>query len=111
MIFYIVLVCCTIVQTKIISGDILCSLSSSDGLMIRNLPIKFELNVPYTIILLSNNTRLLSYATLDIEPIDNMSNNSICLSKNKTSLFYQYKTEFVLKFEKNSTKTKCIQLR
>jgi hypothetical protein len=48
MIFSIILLCCTIVQANTILEDVSCSLSSSNGLTIQNIPTAFELNVPYT---------------------------------------------------------------
>jgi hypothetical protein len=65
------------------------------------------------VILSSNNTLLLTSVTLDIDTIEsvtNKSNSSFCSPKNKSISTYIHKTEFVIKFEKNSTKTKCIQL-
>jgi hypothetical protein len=127
----ILMLCCTIVQVNTSLENIFCSLPSSNEVMIENVPKIFELNVPYRgkwmfflcaqsimrfalVILSSNNTLLLSYVTLDIdivEPITNKSNSSICSPKNKSSSTFMHKTEFVIKFDKNSTKTKCIQLR
>ncbi|CAF3387291.1 unnamed protein product [Rotaria sp. Silwood1] len=94
--------------------NVFCTLPSSIELIIQNIPTTFELNVPYTIILSSNNTSLLSYVTLDIEYIDtifNINNDSFCLPTNESSSSYIYKTKFILKFEKNSTTTNCIQLK
>lgn len=62
----------------------------------------------------SNNTFLLHSITLDIdhsETMGNKSNSSICSLKNKTMTSFRHKTEFVVKFEKNSTKIKCVQLK
>jgi len=128
MLFFIVLLCSIIIQINTILENVFCSLSSSDELMIQNIPTTFELNVPYTgkwrfssiinkyeffllVILSSNNTILLSYITLDIETSFNTSNDSYCLSTNESFSSFIYKTEFILKFEKNSIKTKCIQLK
>ncbi|CAF3079098.1 unnamed protein product, partial [Rotaria sp. Silwood2] len=106
--------CCTVIQVNAILENVFCTLPSSDELIIQNIPTTFELNVPYTIILSSNNTSLLSYVTLDIEYIDtilNINNDSFCFPTNESSSSYIYKTKFILKFEKNSTKTNCIQLK
>lgn len=67
----------------------------------------------FSVFISSNNTFLLSNTTLDIQSIDtnlNLSNESFCLSTNQSSAPYIHKTKFILKFEKNSTKTQCIQL-
>jgi hypothetical protein len=48
MIFSVLLFCCIIVQVNTIVENVFCSLPSSDELMIQNVPITFELNVPYT---------------------------------------------------------------
>jgi hypothetical protein len=48
MIFSVLLLCCIIVQVNTILENVFCSLSSDDELMIQNIPIIFELNVPYT---------------------------------------------------------------
>jgi hypothetical protein len=48
MIFSVLLLCYTIVQVNTISENIFCSFSSSDEVMIQNIPTIFELNVPYT---------------------------------------------------------------
>ena len=121
----------TFVQVNTSSEKIFCSLPSSDDVMIENVPMIFEFNFPYTgkewffisessmvmlvlVIVSSNNTLLLSYITLDIDHIDeivNKSNSSFCSSKNKTTTSFRHKTEFVIKFEKNSTTSKCVQLK
>jgi hypothetical protein len=128
MLVFILLLCSTIIQVNTSLENSFCSLSSSDELMIQNIPTIFELNVPYTgkwrfssiiiksdffllVILSSNNTLLLSYITLDIETSFNTSNDSYCLSTNESFSSFIHKTEFILKFEKNSIKTKCIQLK
>lgn len=119
------------VQVNTRSEKIFCSLPSSNEVMIENVPTIFEFNVPYTgkgqvficeclmvilvlVIVSSNNTMLLSYITLEIDYTDtigNKSNSSLCSSKNQTTISFRHKTEFVIKFEKNSTRSKCVQLK
>ncbi|CAF1574185.1 unnamed protein product [Rotaria magnacalcarata] len=114
MILSLILLFGTVLQVNTILDNVFCKLPSSDGLIIENIPTTFELNVPYTIILSSNDTFLLSHVTLDIEYIDtisNITNDSFCLPTNESSSSYISKTKYILKFEKNSTKTKCIQLK
>jgi len=48
MLVFILLLCSTIIQVNTILENIFCSLSSSDELMIQNIPTIFEFNVPYT---------------------------------------------------------------
>lgn len=49
MIFSVLLLlCCIIVQVNTIFENVICSLPSSDEIMIENIPKTFELNVPYT---------------------------------------------------------------
>jgi hypothetical protein len=57
----LLILCCTIVQVNTSLENIFCSLSSSNEIMIENVPKTFELNVPYTgkwcFSLLANNQR------------------------------------------------------
>ena len=48
MIFPILLLCASVIQVNTILENVFCSLPSSDELMIKNIPTKFELNIPYT---------------------------------------------------------------
>ncbi|CAF0744576.1 unnamed protein product [Adineta steineri] len=110
MMLFIILFSCIIIPINTILENAFCSLSSSNELIIQNIPTIYELNVPYTVILSSNNTLSLSYITLDIDTVFNTSNDSLCISTNESTSAFIHKIEFVLKFDKNSTKTKCIQL-
>jgi hypothetical protein len=129
LLLLLLLICSGILPVQPTLSHVLCSLPSSDQLIVGDVPSTFEFNSPYTgertfeirsicttvsfleVTVASNSSLLLPYIMLDIDLSTNASNTSICRPTNRSESVFRHKTEFILTFAQNITQHKCVQLR
>ena len=129
MALFLLLICSAILPVQSTLNQVLCSLPSSDQLLVGDVPSAFEFNSPYTgerpfrtrricttislleVTVSSNSNLLLSYIMLDVDFSTSTSNISVCRPTNQSESTFRHKTEFILTFEQSITQYKCVQLR
>ena len=121
-------------STASTSTNLVCSLSKSEQVVLENVPTTIDFSAHNTskygtlfeksfshsddrlyfspsVALLTNSTELLTSPSLEINILSQPSNKSICRSTNRSSSLFRYKTEIVLKFDKNHSNDHCIELK